>query len=141
MKLMDGDDAVEPTKSMPEHLVRLALRFARCVEADPDFELAGPLAPGVVCFRAAPHGLDAGALDALNADLLGRVNATAELCLSPIRLGGRYALRLGLGRPPAVADIPRAWEVVTDAFHGILVDSTDPNLRWDFQRTFDPAAA
>ena len=137
----DGGDAVEPTRYVPGQFVRQALRFAEWVEADPDFELAGVHSPGVVCFRAAPPGLDAQALDALNADLLDRVNAGAEVSLSRTRAGGGAALELVVGGASGTADVERAWDVVTDAFRGILVDSTDPRLRWDCERACNPAAA
>jgi hypothetical protein len=117
----------------------LAARFARRAREDPDFELAAE-APGLVAFRAAPDGLDGAALERLNAGLAARVNATGEVRLVPAVVGGRPALRLELGSQDGAADADRAWDVVADAFVGILVDSGDPQLRWDLRRKRDPAA-
>lgn len=100
--------------------------FAALMKTDPEFELE-VAAPGLVCFRVAPHGLDAGQLDVLNAELLERVNATAEVLLASERRNDRYVLRLTLN--PArhtESDVCRSWDVVRDAFLGIVVDRCFP---------------
>ena len=79
-----------------EH-IRLAQEFARWVEADAHFELMAPVPLSLVCFRAAPRGLDEPALNALNEELLEHVNASGEAYLSHTRLRGRYVLRLAVG--------------------------------------------
>ena len=124
-----------PTKYLPEAVTRQARRFAALVRRHPDFTLAAPVAPGVVTFRAMPDGVDPLDLDALNAELRGRVNATGEAYLSYVELRSRYVLRFVVCCLPRTVDADRAWEVVTDAFLGLLVDSSWPGLRWDRQRT------
>ena len=115
--------------------LELLPQFAELVQADPDFELVAPASPVQVCFRAVPDGLEDEALNDLNADLLERVNASGELELESVRLGDRYALLLAVEHVSrAESSIARAWEVIGDAFRGILVDSTDPGLRWQFNR-------
>lgn len=121
---------MKPTRYVPEALTHLTQRFAGWVERDPDFELTPPSAPDAVHFRAVPDGLHGEALDLLNANLRERVNETGEVYLSRAEHRGRYVLRLALRHLPGACDIARAWEVLGDAFRGILVDSDDPVLRW-----------
>ena len=98
-----------------EH-IRLAHEFARWVEADSGFELMAPAALSLVCFRAAPRGVDESALDALNEELLERVNATGETYLSHTRLRGRYVLRLAVGHiRTAESHVARTWTLLRDA--------------------------
>ena len=97
-----------------EH-IRLAQELARWVEADADFELMAPVSLSLVCFRAAPRGLDESALDALNEQLLERINATGETYLSHTRLRGRYVLRLAIGHiRTAESHVARAWTLLRD---------------------------
>lgn len=97
-----------------EH-IRLAHEFARWVEADPDFELMAPVALSLVCFRAAPRGIEESALDALNEELLERVNATGETYLSHTRLRGRYVLRLAVGHiRTSESHVARTWALLRE---------------------------
>jgi aromatic-L-amino-acid decarboxylase len=97
-----------------EH-IRLAKEFARWVEADPDFELMAPVPLSLVCFRAAPRGLDDAALNALNEELLEQVNATGEAYLSHTRLRGRYVLRLAVGHiRTAESHVARTWKLLQE---------------------------
>ena len=112
----------------------LAQEFTRLVAAHPDFELADPASEHQVCFRAAPDRLDETTLNRLNLELQQRVNASGELELGRYQLRDRYFLRL---EADAVSNAritaARAWEVINDAFLGILVDSGDPGMRWRFE--------
>jgi aromatic-L-amino-acid decarboxylase len=81
-----------------EHL-RLARGFADWIDAEPGFERLAPVPFSVVAFRHVPAGLagDEAAVDAHNARLLDRLNATGEVYLSHTKLRGRYALRFAVG--------------------------------------------
>jgi len=95
-----------------EH-VRLARLFAQWVDQDASFERLAPVPLSVVCFRAAPRGVDADALDRLNELLLERVNASGEVFLSHTRLDGRVALRLAIGQVRTrEADVAAAWGIL-----------------------------
>ncbi len=97
-----------------EHL-RLARRFARWVDDDPDFERLAPVPMSVVCFRAAPATLagDAAALDTFNERLLHELNSSGELFLSHTRLRGVFALRLAIGHARTTeAHVAAAWDLV-----------------------------
>jgi aromatic-L-amino-acid/L-tryptophan decarboxylase len=97
-----------------EH-IRLAKEFAHWVEADPDFELMAPVPLSLVCFRAAPRGVDEAALNALNEELLERVNASGEAYLSHTRLRGRYVLRLAVGHIRTTeSHVARTWKLLKE---------------------------
>jgi aromatic-L-amino-acid/L-tryptophan decarboxylase len=97
-----------------EH-IRLAREFASWVEADDEFQLMAPVSLSLVCFRAAPRGLEDSALNALNEELLERVNATGEAYLSHTRLRGRYVLRLAVGHiRTAESHVARTWTLLRE---------------------------
>ncbi|MBZ5535772.1 MAG: amino acid decarboxylase [Acidobacteriia bacterium] len=80
-----------------EHL-RLARELAGWIDASPDFERLAPTPFSTVCFRAHPHGLEDGKrLDALNEEVLEKVNATGRAFLSHTKLEGKFTLRLAIG--------------------------------------------
>jgi len=72
----------------------LALAAERDLERDPRFEVLSPARLGVVCFRLHPPGAGAAALDALNRDVLVRLNRSGFAFLSSTRVAGAFALRM-----------------------------------------------
>ena len=82
------------TARIREHC-RLARLFASWVEESPDFELLAPVPFGLVCFRAAPSGVED--LDGLNARIMNDINASGEAYLSHTKLNGKFTLRLSVG--------------------------------------------
>ncbi|HEU4723711.1 MAG TPA: hypothetical protein VFU59_00295, partial [Candidatus Eisenbacteria bacterium] len=91
-----------------------------------------PPSLSVVCFRAAPKGVDDRLeLDALNADLLERVNGSGEVYLSATRLREAMALRLAVGNIRTnAAHVARAWEIIRTSLHTAArrgLDSHDTN--------------
>jgi len=96
----------------------LAREFAGWVDADPDWVRVAPVHFSLVCFRFAPASMDAdpARADALNAEILERVNASGRVYLSHTRLAGRYTIRLAIGNLRTerrhVAD---AWEILRSA--------------------------
>ena len=91
-----------------EHVAQ-AHQVADWLTAHDDFEVVADVPMSTVCFRAVPDWaptvvLDeepedphAAALDAVNRQLLARVNATGHSYLSHTVLDGRYVLRLAVG--------------------------------------------
>jgi glutamate/tyrosine decarboxylase-like PLP-dependent enzyme len=74
--------------------VRQARYLAARVEAHPQLELAAPVSLNVVCFRYVGNGAAAPeALDALNADLLVRLQTSGIAVPSHTRLHGRFVIR------------------------------------------------
>jgi hypothetical protein len=113
----------------------LVARLVLLVEADPDFEVINRVDGTKAAFRAAPMGLEQSALDRLNADLYHRVRATSEVELEWGRIDGNPWLLIGglaLGAVEGGAE--RTWDVISDEFRGLLIESSDQRLRWDLSR-------
>ena len=88
--------------------VALAEWFAAQVEASAAFELAAPVAPGLVCFR---HR----AGDALTEALMNRLNESGALYLTHTRLEGRFVLRLAVGATATRrAHVEGAWARIVE---------------------------
>jgi aromatic-L-amino-acid/L-tryptophan decarboxylase len=93
--------------------VTLAQEFAGWVKEEPDFEVVAPVPLGLVCFRYRPEGRTAEELDALNQELLGRVNAARTVHLTHTRLAGRYVIRLVVGQRETTREhVVGAWELI-----------------------------
>src|SRR5438067_2332307 len=86
-----------------DHL-RLAKLLGDWIKADNRFELAAPVAMGVVCFRyVGPVAgvVDPGPatpvhLDTVNSEIVERINASGRAYLTQTKLHGRTAMRIGL---------------------------------------------
>lgn len=81
-----------------EHFARIirqnvedARRFAAAIAAHPDFELLAPAPLNIVCFRYTRPGAD---LDALNHELLLRLQESGVALISSTIINGQFALRL-----------------------------------------------
>ncbi|MCA9691297.1 MAG: aminotransferase class V-fold PLP-dependent enzyme [Myxococcales bacterium] len=105
-----GRDGIAATVARHHDLAR---RLQRRVEAHPALELLAPATLSIVCFRVAPPGLDEAAIEALNRELLVRVQESGEAFLSGTELDGRFALRACvLNHRTRAADVDRLVEVV-----------------------------
>lgn len=94
-----------------EH-VRLAQLLAGWVDADPDWERLAPVPFATVCLRYC-KGDD---LDATNAAILERVNASGKAYLSHTKLDGCFTLRVAIGNPRQTEDhVARCWAVLKEA--------------------------
>lgn len=76
-----------------ESNIQMARHLAAAVDASDDFERLAPAPLSIVCFRYAPAGLPAGALDALNRRLMVAVQRNGDAYLSNAVVNGRFALR------------------------------------------------
>jgi aromatic-L-amino-acid/L-tryptophan decarboxylase len=78
-----------------EQNVQQAQRLAARVEAHPELELMAPVPLNVVCFRYVPSARpDDEALDALNLEIVLRLQEQGIATPSGTRLHGRYAIRV-----------------------------------------------
>jgi aromatic-L-amino-acid decarboxylase len=90
------------------HVV-LAQEFARWVEAHDQFELAAPVPLNLVCFRHTGG-------DALNEQLLERLNRSGKLYMTHTKLKGKYALRFCVGQTHTEArHVQQAWQQIREA--------------------------
>jgi aromatic-L-amino-acid decarboxylase len=76
--------------------VEQARYLARLVDESPDLERLAPVPLNIVCFRFITDGLDDGALNLLNQELLLRLQETGAAVPSSTMLDGRYALRVAI---------------------------------------------
>ncbi len=68
----------------------------RLIERTPELELLAPVALNIVCFRYVVPGVDGERLDALNEDLLIRLQESGVAVPSSTRVGGCYAIRCAI---------------------------------------------
>jgi aromatic-L-amino-acid decarboxylase len=86
--------------------VELAQLFAGWVLKDERFELAAPAPLNLVCFRHRGG-------DAVNEELLKKLNASGKLYLTHTKLGGRYTLRMSIGQTRTEErHVRAAWELI-----------------------------
>jgi aromatic-L-amino-acid/L-tryptophan decarboxylase len=76
--------------------VAQAAYLGRRVAEAPDLELLAPVALNVVCFRYVAPGLHGAALDALNTELLTRLQESGVAAPSGTRVRGAYAIRCAI---------------------------------------------
>ena len=90
-----------------EH-VRIAQEFASWIAADPRFELVVPPPLNLVCFRHRGG-------DAINQELMDRLNDSGDLYLTHTRLGDRLVLRLSVGSTfTEERHVVRAWKRIRE---------------------------
>lgn len=87
-------DGVAKFGRIIEQNVRQAQQFADAVSAHESLELLAPVPLNVVCFRYRAGTLDESALNALNEELLLRLQERGIAVPSSTRIAGRFALRL-----------------------------------------------
>ena len=86
--------------------VELARTFADWVRRDPRFELAAPAPLNLVCFRHRSG-------DAVNEELLKKLNASGKLYLTHTKLDSRYTLRMSIGQTHTEErHVRAAWELI-----------------------------
>jgi glutamate/tyrosine decarboxylase-like PLP-dependent enzyme len=84
---------IDAYASLIEQNVAQARYLTELVEAHPDLELLAPTALNIVCFRFAPAELRESDLNALNEEILLRLQESGIAVPSGTMLGSRFALR------------------------------------------------
>lgn len=93
--------------------VALAQEFAGWVRDSDDFELAAPAPLNLVCFRHRGG-------DAVNGEIMARVNKSGRLYLTHTLLDDRFTLRLCVGQTHTEArHVRRAWEALQEAARSV----------------------
>lgn len=87
-------DGVDKLVRLIEQNVAQTQHLAARVSAHPDLELMAPAPLNIACIRYAPPGVAAGALDALNTEILLRLQETGLAVPSSTVLNGRFAIRV-----------------------------------------------
>jgi aromatic-L-amino-acid decarboxylase len=105
---------VEGLRALIRKHVSLARELEGWIKQDQNFEIMAPVILGLVCFRLHPRG--AASLDALNAELLNRVNASRRVYLTHTKLAGKYVIRMAVGqRQTELAHLEEAWRLIQQA--------------------------
>jgi aromatic-L-amino-acid decarboxylase len=87
-------EGVDKFARVIEQNVEQARRFAARIVKVPDVVLSAPVSLNIVCFRVAPPALSHEQQDALNKELLLRIQETGLAIPSGSRIAGRYVLRV-----------------------------------------------
>ncbi|MFO7632859.1 MAG: pyridoxal-dependent decarboxylase [Caldilinea sp.] len=83
--------------------VQMAQQFAEWVRSSNDFELAAPVPLNLVCFRHKGG-------DAVNQQIMDRINRSGDLFFTHTRLDGKLTLRLSIGQTHTrLEHVQRAW--------------------------------
>ncbi|MCC7195006.1 MAG: hypothetical protein IT356_05565 [Gemmatimonadaceae bacterium] len=85
---------VDAIGAVIEQNVEQAREFGRRVTDIPDMVVAAPVSLNVVCFRLAPPSLSPEAQDALNKEVLLRIQESGIAVISGSQLDGRYVMRV-----------------------------------------------
>jgi aromatic-L-amino-acid decarboxylase len=107
---------VEGLQAMLRRHMALTDELAGWIEAEPDFALTSSPSLALLSFRYQPHGIaDETALDALNAELLERINDDGRIYLTQNRIRGRYAIRFSIGQTTTERrHVEEGWAVVRE---------------------------
>ena len=87
---------VEAFARLIEQNVRQAAYLVDLITAHPRLELLAPAPLNVVCFRYAAPGIDEDALNAMNQEILLRIQESGLAVPSHTVLGGRFAIRVAI---------------------------------------------
>lgn len=94
--------------------VQMAQQFAEWVRASEDFELAAPAPLNLVCFRCKGG-------DAINQQIMDRINRSGDLFLTHTKLDGRFTLRMSIGQTHTQLEhVERAWRRIQEESRRLL---------------------
>jgi aromatic-L-amino-acid decarboxylase len=95
------------------HHIALTQELAAKIKAAPDFEILAPVSLNTICFRFKPrHIASEDQLNALNTELMERLNATGKIYLTHTKLTGRFALRFVIAQTNVEErHVLQAWEM------------------------------
>ncbi len=103
--------------------VDMAREVGGWIDEEPGWERVAPVPFSTVVFRYAPEGVEDGAADELNREIMDRVNATGRAFLSHTVLNGRFCLRLALGNLKTRWEhLERSWRLLREAAERAVAD-------------------
>ena len=96
--------------------IRMAQQLADEIRRQPGFEVLAPVPINTVCFRYVPPGMtDLPEVDAFNANLLERLNATGSLYMTHTRLRGAFTIRMVIAQTHVQQrHVDRAWALIRE---------------------------
>ena len=108
--------------------IEMAQELAGEIAQSEDFEILAPATLSLFCFRYRPRGIDDPAqIDALNQDLLDRLNDSGALFLTHTRIGGALAIRFCVGQTATERrHVAAAWRCIQQTARNL---SGGPSVR------------
>jgi aromatic-L-amino-acid decarboxylase len=107
---------VEGIRSRLRAHIRMAADLGERMRAEPDWELAAPVALGVVVLRYAPAGTSPEEQDRLNRRVMDQVNRTGEAFINQTVLRGRIVIRVAIGNIRTTAEhVERVGDLLVQA--------------------------
>lgn len=105
---------VDGLRKMIRNHIALAAGLFEQVSKEPGFEIMSPLRLSLFSFRYRPQGMDdEQQLDALNLDLIERLNDTGEIYLTQNRVRGKFAIRFQVGQTSTEQrHVDAAWALI-----------------------------
>ncbi len=84
------------------------------VEQTRGFELMAPVPLNLICFRVHPVGVeDEAKLDAMNSNLIQKLNASGKILLTQTRLNNKFVIRFVAGQTHATLEtVKEGWDLV-----------------------------
>ena len=111
---------IEGLQSIVREHIRLAEMFKGWVDDHELFEIMAPVDLSLVCFRLNNGGSE-GMLDALNKELIERINQTGKVLLTQTTLKGKFVLRMAIGaRTTEERHVRQAWDLMVRAAKDLL---------------------
>lgn len=114
---------VEGLREMIRNHLTWAEELFRQVSDAPDFEILSPLRLSLFSFRYRPPDLDdEQALDALNENLLRRLNDSGKIYVTQNRVRGRFAIRFVVGQTSTHRrHVQSAWRLIQETARDIVL--------------------
>ncbi|WFL78781.1 pyridoxal-dependent decarboxylase [Altererythrobacter arenosus] len=101
------------------HMTLAAALYAKVVAAE-DFEITSPLRLSLFSFRYRPKGVTEDQLDAVNEELLARLNDSGRIYLTQNRFRGRFVIRFQVGgQMTETRHVEEAWELIQQVARGM----------------------
>jgi aromatic-L-amino-acid decarboxylase len=111
----------EMAARIQDHM-RLVNLLADWIKADKRFELAAPVVMPVICFRFIGHNessrrsaakADVSTIDAVNSEIVERINKSGRAYLNQTKLRGKTVIRIGLGNVLTTEKhVRKGWELI-----------------------------
>lgn len=109
---------VEGLKERIKAHLELSQQFKKWVEDSEHFVLTAPVPLNTICFRYDAEGRTQEELNAINEQLLDRINTTGKAYLTHTKLNGWYTLRMVIGQTNVTnKHIKKAWALINESLN------------------------
>jgi aromatic-L-amino-acid decarboxylase len=111
---------IEGLQNVVREHIHLAELFKGWIEKNALFEILAPVHLSLVCFRLNNGGSEE-ELNALNKELIERINQSGKILLTQTTLKGKFVLRMAIGsRATEEHHVHQAWELIVSTAKAVL---------------------